>query len=220
MKFSDFKDHRDKRIIFINNCLLNQTSRAPGVAYRRGTAAELIQIVLDNGISIQQLPCLECIGIGGVSRKTFDGYFPLISHSLKYGWFPVLKLFFKVWLLNFAWLCRREAVQVTDRMDDLITEGYTIVGVVGMNDSPTCGVTKTLDFIEFTRLLALSEETGDTPRQIIQKTLMDGSSYFIGNLMKEARRRGIPLDVIGYEPWNGDPKKEAQRIAGLLKLAS
>ncbi len=132
----------------------------------------------------------------------------------------MLKLFFKVWLINFLWLCKKEAAKVADRMDDLVAEGYTIAGVVGMNDSPTCGVTKTLDFIEFTRLLSMVEETGDTPRQIIQKTLMDGSSYFIGSLIQEAGKREIPLKVIGYEPWNEKPHQEAERIAGLLNLVS
>ena len=33
MKFSDFNDDRGKKVVFLNNCLLNQVSRAPGVAF-------------------------------------------------------------------------------------------------------------------------------------------------------------------------------------------
>lgn len=218
MKFSDFADNRNKSVVFVNNCLLNQTSRAPGVAFREGAATELVQIFLDNGLSIQQLPCLECLGIGGVSRKTFDSYFPLISHAIKYGWFPILKRIFKVWLFNFKGLCKREAAKVVDRIEDYLTEGYSIAGVVGMNDSPTCGVTKTLDFIEFTRLLTLAEETGHTPKDIIQQTLVEGTSYFMGSMMKESRKRGIEVKWVGYEPWTEDPQKEAGRIATLLNI--
>lgn len=218
MKFSDFTDNRDKRVIFINNCLLNQVSRAPGVAFRKGASTELMQILLDNGLNIEQLPCLECMGIGGVSRKSFDRYFPLLSHSLKYGWFPIFKLFFKVWLIGFNRLCKKEAAKAVNRMEDYTREGYTIVGVVGMNDSPTCGVTKTIDFIEFTRRLAVAEETGNTPKQIIQQTLVDGTSFFIGSLKKQSEKRGLSLKVVGFEPWTESQKNEAKRIAKVLDL--
>ncbi len=218
MKFSDFTDNRDRRVIFLNNCLLNQISRAPGVAYREGASTELIQLILDNGLSIEQLPCLECIGIGGVSRKSFDRYLPLFSNSIKHGWFSILKLILKVWLINFERLCKKEARKVVDRMEDYLTEGYTILGVVGMNDSPTCGVTKTLDLIEYTRRLVISKDTGSTPKQIIQETLMDGTSFFIGSLMKEMEKRGLDVKVIGFEPWAESKKEEAERIASLLNL--
>jgi predicted secreted protein len=218
MKFSDFTDNRDRRMIFLNNCLMNQTSRAPGVAYREGASTELIQLILDNGLSIEQLPCLECIGIGGVSRKSFDRYLPLLSNSIKNGWFSILKLILKVWLINFERLCKKEARKVVDRIEDYVTEGYTILGVVGMNDSPTCGVTKTLDFIEYTRRLVLSKDTGSTPKQIIQETLVDGTSFFIGNIMKELEKRGLDVKVIGFEPWTESHKEEAERIASLLNL--
>ncbi|MFQ5616927.1 MAG: hypothetical protein ACE5GO_10785 [Anaerolineales bacterium] len=59
MKFSDFKDDRNKRVVFLNNCLLNQTSRAPGVAYRGGAATELMQIVLDNGLNLHRVKLKE-----------------------------------------------------------------------------------------------------------------------------------------------------------------
>lgn len=218
MKFSDFADDRGKRVVFLNNCLLNQVSRAPGVAFRKAASAELIQILLDNEVSIEQLPCLECIGIGGVSRRTFDHYFPFLSHSVKYGWFPLFRLFFSIGLIGFNRLCKKVAVRVVDRMENILTEGFTLIGVVGMNDSPTCGVTKTLDLIEFTRLLAIAEETGNTPKHVIQQTLKEGTSYFMGNIVKESKRRGLDIRVVGYEPWAESQKEEAERIAKLLDL--
>lgn len=218
MKFSDFTDERGKRVVFLNNCLLNQISRAPGVAFRKATSTELIQILLDNGVSIEQLPCLESIGIGGVSRRTFDRYLPLLSNSVKYGWFPLFKFFFRIWLVGYKGLCKKAAIRVVDRMEDIKTEGYTLIGVVGMNDSPTCGVTKTLDLVEFTRLLATAEETGNTPKYIIRKTLEEGTSYFIGKIIKESKKRGIDIKVVGYEPWAESQKEEAERVAKLLGL--
>ena len=218
MEFSDFTDDRGKRVVFLNNCLLNQVSRAPGVAFRKAASTELIQVLLDNGVSIEQLPCLESIGIGGVSRRTFDRYLPLFSNSVKYGWFPLFKLFFRIWLIGFKGRCKKAAVQVVDRMEDILTEGYTLIGVVGMNDSPTCGVTKTLDLIEFIKLLATAEETGNSPKHIIQQTLEEGTSYFIGNIIEESNKRGLDIKVVGYEPWAESQKEEAERVAKLLDL--
>ncbi len=103
-------------------------------------------------------------------------------------------------------------------MEDYVTEGYSILGVVGMNDSPTCGVTKTIDLSEFTRLLVTAEETGATPKHIIQQTLKDGASYFIGGLIKESQNRGIDVKVVGYEPWTKSHKQEADRVANYLDL--
>ncbi len=218
MRFSDFTDNGGKKVVFLNNCLLNQTSRAPGVAFREGASTELIQILFNNGLNIEQLPCLECIGMGGVSRKSFDAYFPLLSNFVKNGWFPIVKPYFKLWLNNFGRLCKKEATKVVDRMEDYIREGYTVVGVVGMNDSPTCGVTKTMDIIDFTRRLVTAEETGNTPKQIIQETLIDGASFFIGNIMKELEEREMDVKVVGFEPWTESPQEEAERIATLLNL--
>ena len=214
----EFTDNRGKRIVYVNHCLLNQSARAPGAAFREGASAEFIQILLNSGLSIEQLPCLECIGMGGVSRKSFDKYLPLLSNSIENGWFPLVIPFVKAWLIKFEKLCKKEAAKAVDRMEDCIKEGYTILGVVGVNDSPTCGVTKTLDFVEFIRRLAIARDVENPVKQIIQDTLIDGTSFFMGNIMTELRARRMDVKVIGFEPWAASPKEEAERIANLLNL--
>ncbi|MEW6441326.1 MAG: hypothetical protein AB1640_10375 [bacterium] len=218
MRLSDFTDERGKRVVFLNNCLLNQLSRGPGVAFRKAASTELVRILLDNEVSIQQLPCLECMGFGGVSRKTIDPYFPILSHSLKHGWYPFFQLLSKVRLALYGRLCKREAVKVADRMADYIAGGFTILGVVGINDSPTCGVTRTTNLIEFTRLMAVAGETGKNPKDIGFEILEDGTSYFIGALKKELKKRALGVQVIGYEPWTESHEEEAERVAKLLGL--
>lgn len=55
-------------------------------------------------------------------------------------------------------------------MEDYTKEGHTVIGVVGVNDSPTCGVTKTislLDALKQKKLLGIQIE--DLERSRIER---------------------------------------------------
>ena len=130
----------------MNHCLLNVDARGPGVAFRKGPSTELIRIFMDNDINIFQLPCCECMGWGGAKRKEFDKFIPIIMHAVRYGWFPLFIPIGKASLSSYNRLCRKEAVKVVDRMVDYLQAGYTICGAIGMNDSPTCSVTKKSEY--------------------------------------------------------------------------
>ena len=213
-------DIRGKRVVFVNHCLLNQNTRAPGVAVREEAFTELIQILLSKGLGIEQLPCMESIVMGGVARKSYDRFLPLLSRSIAGGWFPIIKPVIKAWLFNFQRLCKKEAARVVDRIEDYIREEYTVLGVIGVNDSPTCGVTRTMNLIEFIRRMVTAGTLDDVKmRQILQDTLIDGTSYFIGGIMKELKRRELDVKVVGFEPWAESPKDEAERVASLLNLS-
>jgi predicted secreted protein len=68
----DIADIRGRRVVYVNHCLLNQNARAPGVAVREQAFPELVEILLAGKVGIEQLPCMESIGLGGVSRRTQD----------------------------------------------------------------------------------------------------------------------------------------------------
>lgn len=215
-----YEDGRTKRIVFINHCLLNQNSRGPGVAFRKGPSAELIRIFLKNDINMIQLPCCECIGWGGAARMSFDRFIPIVINAVRFGWFPLLIPILKASSSSYNRLCKKEAVKVVDRMEDYLRNDYTICGVVGINDSPTCGVTKTVDMVKYMRSMATAIYKGD-PVDPIQKNLealIDGESFFMGNLIKEMKKRHLAIKAIGYEPWAKSLKTESERVATLLNL--
>ena len=91
-------DKRGKRIIYLSQCLFNQNLRFPGIAIERGAITDLLIPIIQNGIGIEPLPCLERLGWGGVNRKAFFKYFPMISKNIGSLKFPIIKLFLRLWL--------------------------------------------------------------------------------------------------------------------------
>ncbi|MDD5494490.1 MAG: hypothetical protein PHG36_07470 [Dehalococcoidia bacterium] len=216
----DYTDIRIKKVVFMNHCLLNIDARGPGVAFRQGPSAELIQIFLNNNINMVQLPCCECIGWGGAARKEFDKFLPIVTNAAIHGWFPLLIPLLNASLSSYNRLCRKEAIKVADRMEDYLREGFTICGVIGMNDSPTCGVTKKVNMVEYMKQFAIAIHSGKTadPVKMNCDQLMDGKSFFMGNLIEEMKKRKLDIKVIGYEPWAESLTAESQRIAKFLDL--
>jgi predicted secreted protein len=156
--------------------------------------------------------------MGGVSRKSFDKFLPVTEILVKKGWSLGFNALAKSWLVKYEWLCRREAVKVVNRIEDFLEQGYSVLGVVGMNDSPTCGVTKTLDFAEMIRRMIIERHEENPMKQIIQDTLVDGPSAFVGSIVSELRKRRIDLRVVGFEPWAVSLKDESERVARQLDL--
>lgn len=110
-------------------------------------------------------------------------------------------------------------------MKDYINSGYSILGIIAMNDSPTCGATRTIDLLKSAskyKNLGFKTEDLENPElekmRIITPCLCDeGSGLFMNEILKELRKREMNVKVIGFDPWC-DLKKEAERIANILKL--
>lgn len=217
----DYDDQRAKKIVFLNHCLLNVNARGPGVAFRTGPSTELIQIFLKNDLGMIQLPCCECLGWGGAARKEFDKFIPIVINAVRYHWFPLLVPVLKASLSSFNRLGKREAVKVADRMQDYLEQGYKIYGVVGMDDSPTCAVTKKADYVTYMKKMAIAIPAGESvdPVQMNLSVLSDGgSSFFMGNLMKETRKRNLDIKYVPFDPWAPSLKAESEKVAKLLHL--
>jgi len=55
-------------------------------------------------------------------------------------------------------------------------------------------------------------------KKIIQDTLIDDCSYFMGSIMSELKKRRLAIKVVGFEPWSDFQEDEAKRIAAGLEL--
>jgi len=224
----EYIDNRGKRIIFVGKCILNQNVRAFGVAVTQGAFADFVQVLLRNKIGIEQLPCPECLVWGGIGRKSMYQWQPLLFNSVGKWWFPVLQFLVKATtLLTHGRVCKREGKRSAVWIKDHIKQGYEVMGVVTANDSPTCGVTKTMDLIgvmKRAKLSGMSLDDLENPRleklgPLTQSVLVDGTGAFAGAIKKELGRRRMNIKVIGWNPWD-DRQAEAARIAGLMELNS
>jgi predicted secreted protein len=221
-----FNDNRSQRIVFIGNCILNQNTRFPGIAVEKGTFSELIEILIQNGIGIEQLPCLECLGWGGIARKTYYKFQPIVLRFIDKKTFPIIKLFFNIWLYNFIRLCKKEATKVVKRIQDYSNNGYEILGIIASNDSPTCGVTQTIDLLDGAKKLkslGFKKEDLENPdikemRNIIPALCIEGSGLFISPIITKLEKKNMKVKVIGFDPWAKSIKKEAERVSSLLNI--
>ena len=130
-----------------------------------------------------------------------------------------------MWLANSARGMRKPAGEVVTRIEDFTQEDYTVMGVIGVDDSPSCGVTKTLDIMGIARnqkALGISLDDVENPqldkmKTILESGLVDGPGYFLGPIMEQLQKRSIDIPVIGFDPW-AEPDQEVERIANTLGL--
>lgn len=218
-------DRRGKRIVYVSRCLLNQNVRFPGIATRPGAFEELLALFLKNDIGIEQLPCLESLGWGGVSRSRYFRFQPLVFRAADTLWDGPARLLTRLWLLRFRMRCRQAARQVADGIADFERAGCSSLGAVVMNDSPTCGVTRTIELSQAAHRLkrlgvdaaALETPDPETMRVLLPQLITDGRGIFTDELIKATARRGLVLKVVGFDPW-ADAREEVDRIAGALDL--
>ncbi|HTP29193.1 MAG TPA: hypothetical protein VMK12_26465 [Anaeromyxobacteraceae bacterium] len=221
----EFSDKRGRRIIYLSRCLLNQNSRTPGIAGQKGAVTGLVQVLLGNDLGIEQLPCPECLFWGGVSRKGIYKKQPMMFGAVGKPWFPIVELLFKLWIRQSDRNCAKEAARAVDRMEDFIREGYEIVGLIGVDDSPTCGVTKTLNLLRIVnnhKALGITLNDFETPRferlaPAMPKMQETGSGAFVGAILAGLKKRGLNIKTTGFDPWL-DAFDEVRRIAAFLNL--
>lgn len=218
-------DHREKQLIYLSGCILNQNSRFPGIAISSGAINEIIELILRKNLGIEQLPCLECLGWGGVDRKSFFKYFPMYLKYSETRIFPLLKLFGKIWIWKYRKLCKKQAKLVLNQMENFINSGYSIVGIIAMNDSPTCGLSKSINLWNSVRKfkslgLKLSDFINpefDKMKFIIPNLCEDGTGYFMSEIISRIKRKDLAIKLIEFNPWN-DIKEEINKINNELAL--
>ncbi len=110
-------DRRKRRVIFISHCWLNINTRFPEGCAFEGANVPLIRTLLDSGLGIIQMPCPEYEVLG--LEKTLYGV--VIKDEIRAGF-------------------RKYAGIVVKQIEDYLAMGFEVVGVLGMNPSPSCGV--------------------------------------------------------------------------------
>lgn len=110
---------RKKKIVLVCHCVLNSNSKVEGLSQYEGVFKEYVNIIANKGIGIIQLPCPEMIMYGikrwGHVKEQFDNLF-------------------------YRQECRRILEPIIQQIRNYVDFGYEIVGVVGIDGSPSCGV--------------------------------------------------------------------------------
>jgi uncharacterized protein YbbK (DUF523 family) len=190
-------DGRGRKVVFLSHCLLNENTRYLGGACRRGAIDEIVQVCLHNGIGIVQMPCPEEHAWGGVLKRRLLWFFGS-EKTVRYRWRNAL-------LPLFLWYTRRVygkiARQVADQVADYQSSGCTVLGIVGVDGSPSCGVHQSVDMkhcLELVGQLQPTARAGDM-NSIIERCLVGGRGIFIELLRKEIKRRRLETPFLAHD---------------------
>lgn len=191
-------DRRGRRVVFVSHCLLDQNVRYLGGAESAGVVSSAIEPYLREGVGLRQMPCPEEIAWGGVMKRLIlRAYGARWAYRLRA---IVLPLFLLYTRLRYWRVARRVAAE----MADCVRSGIEIVGVVGVGDSPSCGVDHTLDPRRSLPVVAsIDVETIDAAtfkERAVRSLLERGEGLFIRALRRQLRRRGLSVAFTEHMP--------------------
>lgn len=110
---------RSKRVIFVSHCVLNQNTVVCPLARAKGGYRDVVQEIMESGIGIHQLPCPEYRQLG-LQRE------------------PMSKAEYDT--VEFRTLCKSISQDTINIMKEYLDNGYEVVGLIGINESPSCSI--------------------------------------------------------------------------------
>lgn len=164
-----FTDGRSKRIIFIAHCMLNQNSISDGTADFPSLNKEILNFLIEKDIGIIQMPCPElcCLGLDrgnilGAESEIVVENTRIRKEMLKSPAYDKL-----LELVNYI------VVQIKEYRKN----NFDIVGIIGSNRSPCCGV----------------ETTSDNNMEV------EGQGVFIKEIQKALEKEKISINFVGIK---------------------
>lgn len=110
---------RDKKLILLSHCILNQNSVVLPLARSKG-GFPIAKALFDEGIGIIQLPCPEFKFLGPerkpMNKEEYD-------------------------IPEYRTLCRDLFTPILEDIKKYLAQDYSLLGIVGINESPTCSIT-------------------------------------------------------------------------------
>ena len=177
-----FTDGRSKKVIFLAHCLLNQNAISDGTAVCPAAFGELIQLLLDREVSVVQMPCPElcCLGLDRGDVHGADR--PVVEENTRV----------RRAMEENGPRQKREALAdlVAEQVQEYHKHGFQVLGIVGANRSPNCGV----------------ETTSDFDREV------EGRGAFREAIAQRLEAAGISVPMLGLKR----PDGAAQKVAALL----
>ncbi|MFH1068593.1 MAG: CD3072 family TudS-related putative desulfidase [Candidatus Glassbacteria bacterium] len=170
-RFPSFQDARSKKVIFVAHCFLNQNARCNGSAETPSAIPAIPELLIHRKIGIIQMPCPElgCLGLG---REGLI-YDQLSTHG------------------NRRYL-RLLAQDVMYQTRQYLRHGFRVLGILGIDCSPSCGVNCYAD-------------NGAKP----------GKGAFMEELSDELKNEGLEMPLIGVAD-----AETGKAVESIIKLDS
>lgn len=158
------QDHRNRRIIFISHCILNQNAKVHGLAKYPAFVKPVVQKIIDNEVAIYQMPCPEMMYYGamrwGQVRDQYDT--PMFRNH-----------------------CSKLADDVLGMVEEYQRSNYQVLGFVMMDGSPVCG-------LQMTSMPGVADQTwGGKVLYIPDQICAEGMGVYCKILREKAILQGI-----------------------------
>ncbi len=192
------KDERSKKILFVAHCILNENTRYLGGAFCSGIDSNIFKELSTIDCGIVQLSCPEQIAWGGVLKNyiwlSIDTKGKLVNIVIR-----LIYPFF-IW---YTYLIYSQIVSKTIRIiQDYINSGLEIIGIVGIDGSPTCGVNanlsmwKSFQYISGLSINSLNRK--DYNNNLYKTCLEQGNGIFIKLLSNKLKRKRINIKMFSF----------------------
>lgn len=176
-----FRDGRSQKVAFLAHCLLNQNAISDGTAVRPAGFPEMVSYLLEHGVGIVQLPCPELLCLGLDRGDPQGAERPVVVENTR-----IRRAMAQ------AEPSRRLARLMADTMAQLLEYrryGFQVVGILGANRSPCCGVDTT------------SQDDQEVP----------GMGVFLEALSRRLEEVGWKIPMVGFRGTD-DAVETVQRL--------
>ena len=177
-----FTDGRSRKVIFTAHCFLNQNSISDGTAVYPACFKGLIDCLTENDIGIIQMPCPELMCLGLDRKNPAGADSPVTAENTR-----IRRVILEE--DNYARL-EQLADLVIFQILEYRKHDFDILGIIGANRSPNCGV----------------ETTSDNDEEV------PGKGLFMELLGKKLSENGIVLPM-----WGIKSDEDLEKIKELLK---
>lgn len=132
-----FEDGRSKKVVFIAHCFLNQNSISDGTAVYPAVFKNVIEFFMKADIGIVQMPCPEFCCLGLDRGNIYGANNPVVIENTR------IRAEMKKDIPNGQ--LDQLADYVVYQILEYLKYEFKVVGIIGANRSPNCGVDTTSD---------------------------------------------------------------------------
>ncbi|NOZ81941.1 MAG: DUF523 domain-containing protein [Candidatus Micrarchaeota archaeon] len=111
---------KDKKVIFVSHCLLNQNVKASGREIPDSAVRELLGLFAEAGVGIVQIPCPQVEFGAGIQRK------------------PASKSSYDT--EKYRSQCRKLSKMILKQIESYLKANYKVLAILGVEFSPSCAV--------------------------------------------------------------------------------
>lgn len=195
------EDDRSGKVIFVSHCLMNENARYLGGAFTEGCVDEVLDEIRKHGIGVVQMKCPEQAAWGGVLKKHLWLGLGLRSRSMTL--YRLRGMLLRAFLWHTKRAYRKMARGVAAEIEDYRNSGLGVVGVVGVDGSPSCGVGTIVDMkrsFDYLASFGVDEIDRNKMNELaVMECLAEGSGLFIEALKNRLARRSLRVDFYAYD---------------------